>query len=234
METLVTICARAGSKGLPGKNTKIMHGKPLIQWTIDQAEEWAIERGGAVIVVSSDDPTVKKIALSNNLFYVNRPPELARDGAGKVAAIRHAWEYMEHALNRSLDIVIDLDVTNPMRRMEDIEMVWRMAQGHQITPPDNPLTVFSVTKARRNPYFNQYPWPTQDGRQFACRQDAPKVWDLNCCIYAYSREYMLSDRQYPITNRSEIYEMPDWSAFDIDSSLDWEIVEFLMGKYFAF
>jgi CMP-N,N'-diacetyllegionaminic acid synthase len=227
LEPLITICARAGSKGLPGKNTRLMHGKPLIQHTIDQSDTWSIERGGAVIVVSSDDPEVRRIALKNNLFHVERRPELATDEAGKVPAIRDAWRKMEHRLARVFDVVIDLDVTNPMRRIEDIEAVYGIASVQEF---GFPLTVFSVTKARRNPFFNMWP-RTTEGILSLTRQDTPEMFDLNCNIYAYSREFMLSDKERVIQHDSIPYLMPDWSFCDIDSEMDFEIVRFLMEEY---
>ena len=225
MEPLVTICARRGSKGLPGKNTKLMHNKPLCEWTMIQAKEWALEHGDCVIAVSSDDPEVKKIALKHNLWFIKRPAEFCTDRAGKVEAIRHCWQRMERETHKVFDIVLDLDVCNPMRRVQDIEAVYQT----MFCSAPTPLTVFSVTPARRNPYFNMYP-PVM-GNSITRRQDSPAMYDLNCNIYGYSREFMLSNRQHPITSRSEIYVMPDWSFCDIDSELDFSIVRFLMEEY---
>ena len=86
MDILVTICARKNSKGLPNKNVKILNGKPLIEWTVEQALAWELEgKTPITIVISSDDPVIKKIALSHNLFFIDRSPELASDTVGKVS-----------------------------------------------------------------------------------------------------------------------------------------------------
>jgi CMP-N-acetylneuraminic acid synthetase len=222
MEVLLTILARRNSKGLPGKNVRIMHGKPLIEWTIEQAQEWAFEHGDAVIAVSSDDEQVKKIALKHNLWFVQRPAELATDSAGKIPAIRHAWRRAEDATRKAFDVVIDLDVTNPLRRTEDIEAVY------QQMVKENPPTIFSVTRARRNPHFNM--WPLLGGGPLR-RQDCPEMYDLNCNIYCYSRAFLLSEKQHVICHNSLEYIMPDWTAFDIDTETDFYIVEMLMEKY---
>jgi CMP-N-acetylneuraminic acid synthetase len=199
-------------------------GKPLIQWTIDQAKQWGGIHGDTPIAVSTDGEEYKKIALENGLFHVERPPELATDDAGKVSAIRHAWKAMELRLNETFDCIIDLDVTNPCRRTQDIETVYQMIRNLE------PLTVFSVTRARRNPYFNQWPCFTSNSKPLS-RQSAPTIYDLNCCIYGYSREFMLSDTQHPITEKSLPYVMPEWSFCDIDSEIDFLIVESLMEEY---
>lgn len=222
MNPLVTILARRNSKGVPHKNVRLMHGLPLIEHTIRQAEAWAVEHGDAVIAVSSDDSAVKKIALAHNLWFVQRPAELASDQAGKVESVRHAWRWAEDATRKTFDVTLDLDATNPLRRTEDIEAVY------QLMVKENPPTAFSVTRARRNPYFNQ--WPLLGGGPLR-RQDCPVVFDLNCNIYCYNRAFMLSDKQHVIQPDSLTYLMPDWSFCDIDSELDFFIVEQLMERY---
>ena len=61
MNILITICARAGSKGIPGKNTKLLNGIPLIEYTIKTAIAFA-QKFGATIAISTDDENIKNIA----------------------------------------------------------------------------------------------------------------------------------------------------------------------------
>ena len=219
-DILITICCRQGSKGLSHKNTRLLWGKPLCEWSMIQADEWSTQRGGAMIAISTDDPKVKRLALKHEFWTIDRPPELCEDDTPKVQAIRHAWATMEKRLAIHYDYVLDLDVCNPMRTLKDIDIICQMME-------ENPLTIFSVTRARRNPFFNMYPVMGNYTR----RQDAPIVYDLNNCIYAYSREFLLSDRVNAITERSSIYQMLDWTFCDIDSELDFFLVEKLMERY---
>ena len=80
MQPLITICARKGSKGVPGKNTREFNGRPLIEWTIETAIEW----GAGPIVISSDDEAVEKIFrdyMYCDIYFDERPEHLAQDGA---------------------------------------------------------------------------------------------------------------------------------------------------------
>ncbi len=86
---LVIILARAGSKGLPGKNSAMVGGLPCVQWTIQAAQQaQCIER----VVVSSDDAGVNECAHGLGCTVVNRPAELAHDTATIDDAARHAYE----------------------------------------------------------------------------------------------------------------------------------------------
>ena len=86
---LAIILARAGSKGLPGKNSAMLAGKPCAQWTIEAAMNSAcVDR----IVVSSDDADVKDCAHKLGCTVVDRPVELAHDTATIDDAARHAYE----------------------------------------------------------------------------------------------------------------------------------------------
>ncbi len=85
------ILARAGSKGLPGKNHAIVAGKPCIQWTINDAKAAQCIKQ---IVVSTDDPEVLAIAKANNCTIVDRPKDLACDTATIDTAARHAYEHI--------------------------------------------------------------------------------------------------------------------------------------------
>jgi len=83
------ILARAGSKGLPGKNHAIVGGQPCIQWTIDAAQNASTV---SQVVVSTDDPDVISIANAAGCIVVERPGEFAHDTATIDSAARHAYE----------------------------------------------------------------------------------------------------------------------------------------------
>ena len=118
---LITICARGGSKGVKGKNTRSLVGKPLICYTIKQAKEWG---RGKHIVVSTDSEEIAQVAKE---FGVEvpfiRPAELATDISGKISAIRHAFIASEKIYREKYDMVMDLDVTSPIRKVSDLRRV---------------------------------------------------------------------------------------------------------------
>lgn len=225
---LITICARGGSKGVKNKNIRELAEKPLIFYTINQAKEWGKGRN---TVVSTDSEEIAKIAKEFGAEVpFMRPAELATDKAGKVAVIRHTLVYCEEIFEEVYDAVMDLDVTSPVRKVHDLENAFNLFLETK------PKTLFSVTPARRNPYFNMVE-EMGDGRVSLCkkgdfvrRQDAPKVFDLNASIYIYDRNYLLEGNENVISDNSIAYVMDDISRTDIDTELDFKFIEFLIKE----
>jgi CMP-N-acetylneuraminic acid synthetase len=231
METgkmLVTICARGGSQGLPGKNIKPLLGKPMIAHTIEQAKRW---RPDARIVVSTDSREIADVARSAGaeVPFV-RPDHLATSAAGKLEVITHAFEQAEKAFGERYDWVVDLDVTSPMRTTADLE------RGLETFKRSGKPVCFSVVRARKNPYFNMVERGPDGkvglvkplGRSVLARQAAPQVWDMNASIYFFSRDFLLSRPQALWEGECEMFEMPKESAFDVDEEVDFVVVEALM------
>jgi len=117
MTTIATICARGGSSGLPGKNIKLLAGKPLIVHTIEQA--FACQRIKRVFV-STDSPEIAEVARSAGAEVPGlRPAELATATAAKMPVIRHLVGLME-AQGVEVSRIVDLDPTSQMRLMTDV------------------------------------------------------------------------------------------------------------------
>lgn len=226
---LITICTRGGSKGVKGKNIRDLAGKPLIYYTIKQAKEWGKAKH---IVVSTDSKDIARIAkeFGAEVPFI-RPEELATDSAAKIPAIRHALKTSEDIYHEKYEIIMDLDATSPVRRIEDLE------NALQLFLKEKPKTIFSVVNAHRNPYFNMVE-KGADGKaklckqgNFASRQNSPKVYDLNASIYIYDREYLLDGKNISaISDNSVIYLMNEISRMDIDSELDFKFIEFLIKE----
>ena len=228
---LVTVCARGGSKGVVGKNVRLLNGKPLIAYTLEQARSWNRPKD---IVISTDSEEIADVArgLGFDVPFL-RPDELAQDDTSKMPVIRHALLQAEEIHKKKYDIVVDLDVTAPLRESDDLENCYvKFCQA-------KPLTLFSVVEAHRNPYFNMVE-VAGDGYARLCkslpkevhtRQGAPKVFVMNASIYFYDR-YYLSDETVtsPISCRSVVYEMSPESAYDIDREMDFRFLEFLLHK----
>lgn len=230
MKILVTICARGGSKGVKNKNIRMVAGKPLIQHTIDLAKQW---KNAGKIVCSTDSGDILKIAKDCGIDVpFIRPPELSDDGAGKVDVIRHALKQCELLYDMNFDLVVDLDVTNPLRTVSDLDNCF------EIFLAKHPDVLFSVVEAHRNPYFNMVEIDESGSvklcksysEQFSRRQDAPKVYDLNASIYFYDRNFLIDPANTSIfsTKKIEVYVMDGYSGVDIDTELDLNYVDFLM------
>lgn len=225
---LITICARGGSKGIPGKNIKPVGGKPLLAFTAEIAKNFATKHG-ADIVLSSDSKEILEVGTKCGIHtdYV-RPDYLANDTCGKPDAIKDALIWAEKNNGKRYDYIIDLDVTSPIRTMEDVENCVELLKGN-----DEALTVFSVNPCARNPYFNMVQenpdgfYSVVLGGKYTTRQAAPKVYDMNASIYVYKRETL--DCQYPkaVTAKSLIYMM-DHICFDLDEPSDYDYLAYLL------
>ncbi len=226
---LVTICARGGSKGVKGKNIRPLCGKPLIAWTIGQVRRWnRIED----LVVSTDSPEIADVAREFGAKVpFMRPKELALDTSPKFPAIRHAVRESERLFGKKYSIVVDLDASSPLRRVEDLESCLRRFQEVR------PFSLFSVVRAHRNPYFNMV---EEDGQGFVRlvkessahrRQDAPAVYDMNASIYFFQRNYLMDEKNLgPVSSRSIVHMMDDISGLDIDREVDFKFVEFVIKE----
>ena len=238
MRGIITILARAGSKGLPNKHLLSFNGKPLVEWTIEQAvriadwERYAYSLGELDVVVSSDSHQILAIAEKYGAIPFQRSEELAKDDVGKIDSIREVLSWMENKYEKYYDFVIDLDATNPCRLLENIE------ESFLLFKKKRPKTLFSVTKSKKNAYFNQVFMEEKNNRFGAIfsnilrRQDTPDCCDINANIYIYDAEWLRnSENKFVVTDNSEVYIMPDWTYCDIDSELDFQVAEFLHRKY---
>ena len=109
MHILITICARGGSKGIPGKNIKILAGKPLIAYTIDVAQRFRHEFKTVDVALSTDSERIAETAKDCGLDSEYRRPEfLAGDAVGKIDAIRDVVLFYEHRNQTRYDYVLSL------------------------------------------------------------------------------------------------------------------------------
>ncbi|MBR8537385.1 acylneuraminate cytidylyltransferase family protein [Carboxylicivirga sediminis] len=230
MDILITICARGGSKGIPGKNIKLLNGLPLIGYTIQTAKHFA-EKFSTVIALSTDSSDIQKVAAECGLKtdYL-RPDNLATDTAGKIAVIEDLKKYEEVKNNLEFDFVIDLDITSPLRTVMDLENALDM-----LLHDEQAYNVFSVSPANRNPYFNMvesrndgYVQLVKSGTEnILSRQAAPDVYDMNASFYIFRKSFFQDRHVSSITNRSLAYVMSH-TCFDLDHPMDFTIMELLL------
>ena len=222
------IGVRKGSKGVPGKNFRPLMGKPLIDWSLEQL--LAHPRVDAVIV-STDDERIYDHAIAKGCLEMGlRPDHLATDGAGK-------WGVWQHALGKAEELVgevtafLDLDCTSPLRDMEDID------GALDAFFRETPDMIMSCTEARKNPYFNLVE-PDEAGALriskplpggVVARQQAPTVWEHAASTYVVDPAYLKRSKGL-FEGRVLPYLMPPERCLDIDTELDFRIVEYLMKE----
>ena len=228
LRILATICARGGSKGIPGKNLRPLQGKPLLAHAIECARACPLV---GHIVVSTDSDEIAAVAEAWDIpVPFRRPPELASDTAAKIHAIRHATEYVEAHEDYCPDIVVDLDVGVPLRAPEDIVACVEVLTTH----PDLDAAV-TVYEAERNPYFNMVEFEGErvrlvkrGAKPLVRRQDAPPVYSVTPSIFAWRRGSMSVTHLYEGQWGACI--VPRDRAIDIDHEVDFQFVEFLLMR----
>lgn len=231
MEILITICARGGSKGIPGKNIKLLNGIPLLAYTITTAGYYSKLRK-ADIALSTDSDEILKVAGDHGLVTgYHRPAILAGDRAGKIGVIADLLAYEEKTRGKSYDYIIDLDVTSPLRTAEDIDRAFMM-----LTSSPAALNIFSVSPASRNPYFNMVEKGTdgfvhtvKDGTVYLSRQEAPQVFDINASFYIYRKSFFSAGYTSAVTERSLAYVMPH-TCFDLDEPSDFTVMGLMLRE----
>lgn len=233
MNILITICARGGSKGIPGKNIKALNGRPLIAYTIDVAKRFKAEWGNADIVLSTDSDEIIEVgAVCGLLSEYKRPASLGGDAVGKIDVIKDVLLFSEKKKDKRYDYVLDLDVTSPLRNLEDLQKAFQLLQADKMA-----VNLFSVSPAARSPYFNMveqkengyYALVKQPEGTILTRQSAPIVYDMNASFYFYRRVFFESGYRGAVTDKSLVYVMPH-VCFDLDHPVDFEFISFLLNN----
>ena len=226
MKILAIIPARGGSKGLPGKNLRPLAGKPLLVWTVEQASaSGSIDR----VVVSTDCPKIAEVAREAGADVpVLRPAHLAKDDTPTEPALLHMLDVLEHESYRP-DAVMLLQRTSPVRRQDSLD---RAVRRFLDTGADSLVGV-----VESHAFF----WSLPDGpeaapraqydyRNRARRQEIPGDQHLfreNGSIYITRIETLRSEGNR-LGGRIVLFEMDATEGFEVDSAVDFAVVETMM------
>jgi CMP-N,N'-diacetyllegionaminic acid synthase len=231
MNILITICARGGSKGIPGKNIKMLNGQPLISYSIKISKLFC-NIHDSDIALSTDSDEIINVADNYGLTTAyQRPKQLSGDNAGKILVIKDLLLFEESSTSKRYDYIVDLDVTSPLRTVEDIENAFNLLVSKQ-----DAYNIFSVSLANRNPYYNMveigeegFANIVKEGAIFKSRQEAPVVYDMNASFYIYRRNFFSEGFESAITNRSLVYVVPH-ICFDLDHPNDFVMMEVMIKE----
>jgi len=222
-EILAVIPARMGSKRLPGKNLKMINGKPLLVYSID-----AVKKSKYVnrFIVSTEDNNIGQIAQSHDAEVIMRPVELARDESPTEHVIIHVLEQLQKKEQYIPDIIILLQPTSPLRTTEDIDTAIKTFLG---SPGES---LISVTEYDHTPYWA---FRIENGllkaeftrEPFKRSQDLPKLYRPNGSIFITYVKTFLKHRSF-YTKHILSYIMPREKSIDIDDEFDFSITEFLL------
>lgn len=237
MNLLFTVCGRAGSKGIKGKNFREFLGHPLLFYTFaaivlyrDKHPEHHID-----IALNTDSPEMKAMIEGNkqiNALIVPRKKDLAGDSVAKKLVIEDTLNETEKITGVAYDLVVDLDITSPLRTIGDIEALLDKAGTLEYD------VVFSVVDARRNPYFNMVK-ENEDGTvslvcpgEYTARQQCPPVYDMDASMYAYKPKFLRDDTML-LAGKCGIIRRNDTAVLDLDSEVDFEYMQ-VIAKHLTF
>jgi CMP-N-acetylneuraminic acid synthetase len=225
MKTYAFVFARGGSKGLPGKNIKSFHGKPLIAYSIQMAHQLSAI---AEVFVSTDCEEIASVAKYYSAQVIMRPPELATDTALEWFAWRHAVTTIRNK-GDDFDVFLSLPATSPLRSETDVDQ----CLNHLDAKTDG---VIAVTHAHRNPYFNMV---IRDDDAYSNvvlnnnstrRQDAPKLYDITTVAYVTRPDFILNNNRL-FDGQVKSVIVPKERSIDIDDLFDFKCAEALYNAF---
>lgn len=228
---LAVIPARGGSKGLPGKNLRLLAGRPLIAYSIDDALACrAVDR----VVVSTDSEEIAASARAHGAEApFLRPAALAADETPTLPVLRHVVEELWRREGYRPDLVVVLQPTSPLRGPAAVAEAVRMMADPRVD------SVVSVCPAGHSPFLLRRlegervlpfldPDPLKAGLR---RQDLPGLYRLNGAVYVFRRERLLGDDPYGTEIRAVVME--PWRSVDIDGEEDLLVAEAYLRRFGA-
>ena len=227
-KVLAIIPARGGSKGLPGKNSRLLHGLPLVAWPIQAAlnARW-IDR----VVVTTDDEQIAAIAKANGADVpFLRPAHLAEDASPSSDAILHALDFCT-ACDGAYDYLVVLEPTSPLTESSDIDAAIEALVasdclsivGASPVGSTHPSFCATIGDDHRLKPFNRERFGSPQRRQ-----------DVEALYFFDGSLYISDVNKYRETatfyHESTLpYLVPAWKSLEIDTLLDFLMVETVMA-----
>jgi CMP-N,N'-diacetyllegionaminic acid synthase len=228
---LAVIPARGGSKGLPGKNIKILCGKPLIAWPIQVAKDSAyIDK----IIVSTDDLEIADVAISEGIqIPFLRPPELATDKSVAEDAIVHVIDILTMQ-GEEYDYCVKLEATSPLTESSDVDKALELLDSNRVKA-DSIVGVSEIIGAHPDytasinrdgmisPYF---------GKEFTKavnRQEINKLYFYDGTLYISEIKALKNNKSF-YHNRTMPYIAPKWKSLEVDDLTDFICIEAIINN----
>ncbi|WP_339898191.1 acylneuraminate cytidylyltransferase family protein [Paraglaciecola polaris] len=220
MRIAAIIPARGGSKGVPGKNIRILNEKPLIAYSIDQAIQSSFITD---VYVSTDHKDIEGVAKNIGANVIHRPDYISGDNASSESALLHVLD----SVNIEFDYIVFLQCTSPIRTSFDIDTAVKKIIREQA---DSLLSVVQD---------HSFLWKLENGQGVSVnydyhsrprRQDMALQYRENGSIYIFKPD-VLRKFNNRLGGKIVLYQMADDSAVDIDTEHDLMIAEsILKGK----
>jgi len=223
MRILGLIPARGGSKGIPNKNSKLLGGKPLLQYTVEAAVK---SKMLDLIIFSSEDDTLIHLAKGLGVSApFKRPVHLASDEAGSLEVVQHAVRFME-SQGENFDAVCLLQVTTPFRNVSAIDA----AVSKFIKEGSDSLISVQKVPHQYNPHWvfeedrGVLKIATGDSEIIKRRQELPDSYIRDGAIYITKTEVLMNQNSFFGNSISYLESNPD-TFVNIDTDEDWDKAE---------
>lgn len=222
---LAIIPARGGSKGLPGKNIKLLNNKPLIAYTIEQA---LLCKEITDVFVTTDCAEIAEVARNYGAWVPElRPSHLAEDNSTTLDVLEYVLNYLKINFDKSYESFIVLQPTSPLRNVEHIREAYAMYKNQ------NADSIISFTENSHSIFWNKF--VNEEGRisrifeetVSSNRQESKKAYYPNGSIYLINSNFFLKNRTL-YSDNTYAYIMKKEVSFDIDDLFDFNIVQFLI------
>lgn len=219
---LAVIPARALSKGLPRKNLAMLAGKPILSYTLDYLKQ---SKYNIRTVLSTEDDEIESMATGLGVEVFRRRPELADDGVYSTNVVKDVVDHLDD----DYDIVIELYASVPIRPPETLDLCIEKMQDPNITG------LICVSKTHHNHPrwavkldhgFVSFPY----GGPTANRQQLEPMYYITGCLFGMRPQYLDKEVYEAFGPNLVGLEVEEGSVVDIDTQLDLDWAEFLMGK----
>jgi N-acylneuraminate cytidylyltransferase len=221
------IPARGGSKGIPGKNIRLLNGKPLIYYTVEAARaSELIDR----LILTTDSPEIAEIGKSLGVDVpFLRPSELAQDDTPMMPVLEHAIRHVESG-GWQAEIIVLLQPTAPLRRAEHIRLAVNMLNESKCD------SVVSVVEVPRH-YVPDFVLKIEEGKLkpfldaplVARRQDARPAFSRDGTIYVFWRD-MFFEKHTIYGDDCRPILIPDHESCNLDTMMDWKEAEKMLRE----
>lgn len=221
------ITARAGSKRVPGKNTRDLHGKPLIYYSIQHAKAISDVH---CIALSTDDSAAADVASSEDILVIDRPAELATDSATTLDVVIHALDYLE-GINEKFGYILLLQPTVPIRELSILNEALDILKNNDCDSVTShyKLDTCHPNRLKRLNGTNLLPYDELEIQNIP-RSELPEVYCRDGSIYAFKVNVPFEHNSLVGVKQCGVISNEEYSV-NIDTEKDWLIAEALMGYH---
>lgn len=221
---LAIIPARAGSKRLPNKNKLEFCGKPLVEWSVDEAKKVT---SISEIIVTTNDEDILRIAHEKGVRAYRRSEKLSSDEATTVDVVLDVLSESK----KTYDFIILLQPTSPLRRKSDIEGALKLLVEKKAK------SVISVSEADHSPLWSNTLPNDNSMMGFIDKeilnkrsQDLPKYYRINGAIYVIAVNEFVKHKKFYLESDSYAFLMDKYRSVDIDDEFDFECAKSICNK----